>query len=110
MVYVRSKPKGHGQHNQVEGGYKEGARVIIIEDLVNQGKSLGEGIEGVKNAGLEIAGVFSIVDYEMVNSKRVLHENLLELSSLTDFTSIVQVALDQGAIDAKGKDILQTWD
>ena len=35
MVYVRSKPKGHGRQNQVEGSFKVGEKLILIEDLVN---------------------------------------------------------------------------
>lgn len=33
MVYVRSKPKGHGKGNQIEGASVEGKKVLVIEDL-----------------------------------------------------------------------------
>ena len=39
LIYVRSKPKGHGMQNQVEGLIKTHQKVIVIEDLVSTGAS-----------------------------------------------------------------------
>ncbi|HMB75525.1 MAG TPA: orotate phosphoribosyltransferase, partial [Kiloniellaceae bacterium] len=33
MVYVRKKPKGFGRNAQIEGQFKEGDRVLLVEDL-----------------------------------------------------------------------------
>ncbi len=35
MVYVRSKPKAHGQGNQIEGVLEKGQKVVLIEDLLH---------------------------------------------------------------------------
>jgi orotate phosphoribosyltransferase len=39
MVYIRPKPKAHGSGKQVEGTMKQGAKVLIIEDLFSTGNS-----------------------------------------------------------------------
>src|SRR5699024_5652189 len=39
MVYVRSKPKGHGKGNQIEGAFQSGQNVLVIEDLISTGTS-----------------------------------------------------------------------
>src|SRR5690606_32551484 len=39
MVYVRASAKGHGRGNQIEGRLDEGARVVLVEDLVSTGGS-----------------------------------------------------------------------
>ena len=39
MCYVRSKAKGHGKGNQIEGKAETGQKVVVIEDLnFNWGK------------------------------------------------------------------------
>src|SRR5690625_4844974 len=51
MVYVRSKPKGHGKENQIEGEIRKGQKVLIIEDLISTGGSAIEAAEAVEQAG-----------------------------------------------------------
>ena len=48
--YVRPKPKDHGMGNQIEGTIPEGAKVVVIEDLISTGgsslKAVDECFEG----------------------------------------------------------------
>ena len=39
--YVRPKPKDHGMGNQIEGTIPEGAKVVVIEDLISTVKADG---------------------------------------------------------------------
>jgi len=59
---VRKEPKGHGTRSQVEGPVKEGARVIVIEDVTTTGGSALKAIEALKPLGCEIIGVVTLVD------------------------------------------------
>ncbi len=58
MIYVRKKPKGHGRNAQIEGVMPEGARVLVIEDLVTVGGSMFTFIDAIRAAG-------GIVDHGM---------------------------------------------
>src|SRR5690554_2842950 len=35
FLYVRSKPKGHGMENLIEGNVQPGQKVVVIEDLIS---------------------------------------------------------------------------
>jgi orotate phosphoribosyltransferase len=109
MIYVRSRPKAHGKGNQVEGHFEAGQKIIMIEDLVNQGKSLGEALEGVRNAGLNPLACFCIVDYQMVAAKELISSNQLDLISLTNFDSILKSSLEQGFISEEEGKLLVDW-
>ena len=109
MIYVRSAPKGHGKQNQIEGDFVSGEKIILIEDLVNQGKSLGVAIDGAIGAGLVPQACFCIVDYQMKSSRELLSKYSLPLFSLTDFTTLVNVACDLQKITGNDKDILYKW-
>ena len=39
FIYVRPKPKEHGLGNQIEGSYTKGQKVVVIEDLTQQGRA-----------------------------------------------------------------------
>lgn len=42
-AYVRPKPKDHGTKNQIEGRLPEGAKVVVIEDLISTGRLVAQG-------------------------------------------------------------------
>ncbi len=109
MVYVRPKPKGHGKMNQVEGDYLAGQKVLLFEDLVNQGSSLEDAITGTKNANLLVTDCICIVDYEMHEAKRRLENLKIKLHSLTNFSVLVDTALELKLINESGKRELLNW-
>jgi orotate phosphoribosyltransferase len=60
--WVRDKVKDHGTKKLVEGNLKEGARVVIVEDVATKGSSALKAIEGVKQMKCEIVQVVALVD------------------------------------------------
>ena len=54
MIYCRKKPKGHGRNAQIEGHLPEGARVLVIEDLVTVGGSMFTFIDAIRAAGATV--------------------------------------------------------
>ncbi|MEN9600387.1 MAG: hypothetical protein RL596_2711, partial [Bacteroidota bacterium] len=63
FIYVRPKPKEHGLGNQIEGAYKSGQRILVIEDLISTGKSSLQVVDVLKAAGVHIEGMVSIFNY-----------------------------------------------
>ncbi len=109
MAYVRGKPKEHGKQSQVEGACPPGGRALVIEDLVNQGKSLDEAVEGMKKAGLVPVACLCIVDYQMPQAKQVAAKHSLPLLSLTDFEAIVGAARAHGGLGPQDEGLLRSW-
>jgi orotate phosphoribosyltransferase len=66
--FVRKKPKEHGARLAVEGLAKgetlQGKRVVIVEDVTTTGGSAIKAADAVRDAGGEIALVFTMVDRE----------------------------------------------
>ncbi len=90
---VRKEAKGHGTGNYVEGlgNIPKGSRVAMLEDVVTTGGSLIKACDRVKEAGLEIVAVCTILDREE-GGKEILKEAGYELRSLFTRSELVELA------------------
>jgi orotate phosphoribosyltransferase len=59
---VRKAPKAHGQGRQVEGNFKSGDTVVVLDDVVTRGDSTIAAIEAVQREGGKVALVAVLVD------------------------------------------------
>jgi orotate phosphoribosyltransferase len=100
MIYVRKAPKGHGRNAQIEGEMKEGARVLVIEDLTTAGGSMFTFIDAIRAAGgivdhgmaLFYYGIFEAAETRFGNGKVALHH-------IATWREVLQVARDQKLFD-----------
>jgi orotate phosphoribosyltransferase len=59
---VRKTPKAHGQTKLVEGNFKRGDTVVVVEDVVTRGESTIAAINAVVNEGGKVAFVVVLLD------------------------------------------------
>jgi orotate phosphoribosyltransferase len=60
--FVRKEKKGHGLGRQLEGGFRPGQTVALLEDTVTTGSSTLEAASIVEAAGGKVARVVCLVD------------------------------------------------
>ncbi len=66
---VRKAEKAHGTGRRIEGFCKEGARVIIVDDVCTTGASTINAIQAAQEAGMIVAAVICIVEREEANGR-----------------------------------------
>lgn len=98
MGYVRGSAKDHGRGNRIEGRLEEGAKVVVIEDLISTGGSCIDVVEALREAGAEVLGVVSIFTYGMKKGLERLAAAGVVNYSLSNFDTLVSVASEQGYI------------
>ena len=54
FIYVRSKAKGHGMTNMIEGAVSPDQKVVLVEDLISTGGSSIKAAIALKDAGIEV--------------------------------------------------------
>ena len=101
MGYVRSGAKDHGRQNQIEGRLEKGQKVVVVEDLISTGGSVIEVVDVLREAGAVVLGVVSIFTYGMKKGLERLAAANVKKVSLTDFDSLVKVAVAEGYIKAE---------
>jgi orotate phosphoribosyltransferase len=109
FIYVRPKPKEHGLGNQIEGECKEGQKVLVIEDLVSTGKSSLQAVDALQAKGLEVIGMVSIFNYGFIQAKEQFEQRRLPYISLTDYPTLIQLALRDGLIGQTESELLEQW-
>lgn len=109
MSYVRSKPKGHGKGNQIEGKVREGQKVVVVEDLISTGGSVITAVKALREAGCEVVGAVSIFTYELQKGTEMLEEEGIHSVSLTDYSSLIETALKKGSIQQEDLAKLKKW-
>ena len=61
-VAIRKEPKKHGRNKLIEGNFKEGDSVVVIDDVVTTGGSTIKAIEAIEESGGAVAFVLVLVD------------------------------------------------
>jgi len=108
-IYVRPKPKEHGLGNQIEGDFKKGMKVVVIEDLVSTGKSSLQVVGVLKEAGLEIEGMVSIFTYGFRAADEAFAAAGLKLTPLTNYPTLIELAIEKGIVSKDQQTILLNW-
>lgn len=109
FVYVRSANKSHGLENQVEGVCSEGQKTIVIEDLVSTGMSSLKAVSALRGKGCNVMSMIAIFTYGFPVAEQAFAEANCKLQTLSNYNSLIQLALETGYISHDQLDTLLAW-
>jgi len=103
MAYVRKKPKGFGRNARIEGLVKAGERALLVEDLATDGGSKLGFVEGLREAGAEVAHSFVVFHYGIFPEGIArLNQAGVSLHALATWWDALAAAEDLDYLDAAG--------
>ena len=109
MVYVRSKPKGHGKGNQIEGVIKPGQKVVVIEDLISTGGSSIKSADALTAAGVDVIGVLAILSYGLSKTKDQFASSGYYFETITNFDKLLEALVQNGELTTKERTSMIEW-
>ena len=109
FIYVRPEPKGHGRKNQIEGHLESGQNVVVIEDLISTGKSSLNAVKALKESGETVKGMVAIFSYGFDLASENFKNSNVYLSTLSDYSHLLEQAMDSKYITEKELDTLTEW-
>lgn len=109
FIYVRPKPKDHGTGSQIEGILTPGAKVVVVEDLISTGMSSLGAADALVKAGAQIMGMVAIFSYNFNQSRRAFENANIELTTLTNYDTLIDVASETGYIKESEIALLKEW-
>lgn len=109
MVYIRSKPKGHGTASQIEGVIKPGQKALVIEDLISTGGSAIDAAKVLANEHVEVEHVLAIFTYGISKAKENFAEAGFPYETILNFDQLLDVLVADGEMTETDKERLQSW-
>ncbi len=109
LAYVRAKAKSYGLGNQIEGGVDKGQSTVVIEDLISTGGSAMSVIDALKFIGADIRAVLTIFTYGFDSANQRFEKAGVPVFALTDYATLIDVALDEGYIQSRDIELLNRW-
>ncbi|WP_462248229.1 orotate phosphoribosyltransferase [Ekhidna sp.] len=109
FIYVRSKSKGHGLQNMIEGKIEEGQKVLLIEDLISTGGSSLAAADALKEAGADVVGMVAIFTYGFQVSQDNFENNGVDLVVLSDYHHLLDHAQDERMFENDVLKTLKEW-
>lgn len=109
MGYVRSSAKSHGRENKIEGFYKEGQKVVVVEDLISTGGSSIECVKALRDAKLDVLGVVSIFTYNLEEGFKNFEEANCRYVSIANYDDLIKEAVELKYIKENDLEKLKAW-
>lgn len=109
LIYVRSKPKDHGQGKQIEGVLKAGQKVVVIDDLISTGKSVLGAVQAVQKDNAKVVGVAGIFSYQLAAADVNFKQAQIPLQTVTNYSTLIKVAKAENKINDAELAILKDW-
>lgn len=109
FIYVRSKPKGHGMENLIEGKVDPGKKVLVVEDLVSTGGSSLKAAEALRQAGYEVLGMLAIFTYGFPLADENFEKAGITLHCLSNYSIMLEKAIEMGYITSGDVASLEEW-
>lgn len=109
FLYVRSKPKGHGMENTIEGKVVANQKVVVVEDLISTGGSSLKAVEDLRNAGFEVLGMVAIFSYGFEVADKNFSDAGVPLVCLSNYDALLPQAVEENYIDESTLNSLSDW-
>ncbi|MFY0591236.1 orotate phosphoribosyltransferase [Roseivirga sp.] len=109
FIYVRSKPKGHGMENLIEGKVTPGQKVIVLEDLISTGGSSLKAADALQKSGFEVLGMLAIFTYGFPLADENFKNANIRLHCLSNYQIMLEKAMELGYVNASDIESLEQW-
>lgn len=109
MIYVKSKIEEHGKFTRIEGKLERGKKVLIVEDLISTGKSSLSSAQAIRESGGIVENCLAIFTYGMKEAEKGFKEAGINLITLTDFNTLMDIAVEKNYIKPEEKEIILEW-
>ena len=100
LIYPRKEVKEHGTRKAIEGEYRAGETVLVVDDLISTGGAKIEAIEPLLAAGLEVRDVLVLIDREQ-GGKEELAARGYSLHALFTLAQMLDILEKRGKISAE---------
>ncbi|MFP5491971.1 MAG: orotate phosphoribosyltransferase [Bacteriovoracia bacterium] len=109
MVYVRSGAKDHGRKNLIEGQVMEGAKTLLIEDLISTGKSSLAAVNVLDESKMKVLAVLGLFHYNFPQAHAIFEKRQVPAISLCTLDDMLTWAVQHGSLKETQAEDIRSW-
>jgi len=109
FLYVRSKAKGHGLANAIEGKIIAEQKVVLIEDLISTGGSAIAAAKTLKTANMNVLGVSAVFSYDFEEANNNFRKEGIKVNYLSSYPVLIKLALEKNIVTQGEMESLEKW-
>lgn len=103
LIQPRAKVKDHGKGKLIEGDWKAGDKVAIIDDLVTKGDSKIESLEIFDACSLKVVGFYLLIDREM-GGREIVEQAGYSVDIAMTMSEIFEILVHEGRLEPGKRD------
>ncbi len=103
LIQPRAKLKEHGKGKSIEGDWKPGDSVAIIDDLITKGDSKIESLAQFKSCKLEVYGFYLLIDREMGGMELVRNAGY-QITAAMKMSEVIEILAEDGTLNINQRD------
>ncbi|MEB3335828.1 MAG: bifunctional orotidine-5'-phosphate decarboxylase/orotate phosphoribosyltransferase [Leptolyngbyaceae bacterium] len=105
IIFPRKEVKAHGTRRLVEGQFREGETIVVVDDVLITGKSVMEGAEKLKSVGLQVKDIVVLIDHEEGVQEKLGSQGYCPHAVLK-FSEIAQTLYEAGRLNEQQLQVL----
>ena len=98
--FIREKRKAHGRRRIIEGPVDRSKPIVLIDDILNSGRSALNAIERAESDGFKVAGLMTLFNFTWSGGRQKVEERGVWVDSLLDLNlrnAVVSSSSDSGS-------------
>ena len=99
MIYPRKEVKDYGTKKTIEGEYRKGETILVIDDLITTGLSKVEAIAPLEAEGLKVRDIAVLIDREQ-GGRKELEAKGYKLHAALTVSELLEALKGNGKMDA----------
>jgi orotate phosphoribosyltransferase len=82
--FVREKRKTHGRQRLVEGPLDRNQPIVLLDDILNSGRSAANAVNLLREDGFQVAGILTLFNFTWSSGRNRMEEMGLWVDSILD--------------------------
>jgi uridine monophosphate synthetase len=108
LIYPRKEAKDYGTAKLIEGEYKPGETVVLVDDLITKGTAKIEALKPLLDEGLRVKDLVVLIDREQ-GGKEELASRGIRLHAVMTLTQMLDELVEAGKLSADMRQEVLAW-
>lgn len=109
FIFIRKNRKKIGKQKQIEGEFKKGAKILLVDDMIASGAGIIKFAKILERKGGEVKNCLAISSLESEKTKQNFKKSKLKRHYLVSFPEIIRFGVENRYFSKKDKKVIDEY-